>query len=130
MTGRKLFAGALVAGVALGAGIASAHEVHYNSNVSMVLVGTMGGIRAQGEVNSPKAGCEPDRLVKLFHKDGGPDTKVGKDTTNNNGEYQINMGTSPDGGTYYAKVIKRNIGSGAHDHICNGDKSPGQTIPN
>jgi hypothetical protein len=38
------------------------------------------------------------------------------------------MGTDPQGGDYYAKVIKRNIGSGAHDHICDGDKSPEQSL--
>jgi hypothetical protein len=130
MAHRSLFVAALISTAALGAGIASAHETHYNSNVSMTFVGIpmTGHTAARGEVNSSKSGCEPDRLVKLFHVDGGPDTKKGKDKTNNNGEYQIDMGKMPQTGKYYTKVIKRNIGSGAHDHICDGDKSPKQSL--
>jgi hypothetical protein len=116
----------LVAGVTSlgpGVGIASAHTTRFNSTVTIEHDGSV----FSGTVSSPRSGCVPNRLVKLYSKDEGPDTFLGSDRTDQNGEWEETAPFSA-GLTYYAKVTRRDIGSAGHDHICRADRSPNLTL--
>lgn len=112
-----LAATAAIAVLALGVGLASAHTTSFNSTVTIDWNGQF-----FGTVSPPRAGCVPNRLVKLFQKDAGPDTFLGSDRTDQQGDWQVNTPAADD--LYYAKVTLKDIGGAGHDHICRADRSP------
>jgi hypothetical protein len=71
-----------------------------------------------GKVHSPRQSfCEPDRRVVLFQKIPGDDAKIGKDTTNAKGKWEIQV---PDealipGRKFYAFVRGEDLGN---DIVC------------
>jgi hypothetical protein len=82
-----------------------------------------------GDTSSPKEKCVRKRLVKIFRKRAGDDKLMGKGRTDATGVFQIAVAEKS--GTYYAKVKRKNIGSGQHRHICRPARSPNYpvTIP-
>ena len=114
---------------AIGLGKASAHTIHFKSNVSIRVCCASDGLwDFGGEVTSVKARCEPRRTVKLFRKRSGTDELMGRDETDSEGAWHVEPNPSP-AGTYYARVKRKDIGPPGHDHICDGDRSPDLTVP-
>ncbi|MDX6588206.1 MAG: hypothetical protein QOI31_2679 [Solirubrobacterales bacterium] len=105
-------------------GVAQAHDVSYDSAVTIDY-----GEKAprvithffNGKVKSSKQLCEGSRTVKVFHKIPGADELVGSVETAANGRWSLGDDTAQ--GRHYARVVPRDIGIGAHDHICEADDS-------
>jgi hypothetical protein len=117
--GRLLIVPTLVA-LAIGmfalSGPATAHDKAFDSKVT---IREDPGKLFHGRVKSERAGCVPNRLVKLYRGNG---TYTGtSDITNENGRWEINYGP---GYNYYAKVTRRVRTPGDHRHVCRGDVSP------
>jgi hypothetical protein len=111
--------------LALDVGVAAAHTTSFESTVTI-------GVNQErkqyfGTVSSPRAGCVPDRLVKLFRDEGQPDTLVGSDRTNETGRWRVATNVEP-GVAYYARVTRRDIGRPGHNHICNSARSLGVIV--
>jgi hypothetical protein len=63
-----------------------------------------------GRVKSPKPGCVSGRLVKVFHKQQGPDSAISPPVeTDANGHWAIGSDTAH--GRYYAKVKPSLLGN-------------------
>jgi hypothetical protein len=121
----------LLATLALGTGIASAHDTGFNSRVTIHWEDevTQPGGRFEGKVTSSNAGCVAQREVKLLEVIGDstePDRLVGTLTTDSSGDWGVSVVGGDWDGTYYARVVRkdRRPASAAHDHICRGDRSP------
>lgn len=101
---------------------AVAHTVRWRTTASFGLTAS-GGEAALGTVSSPRAGCVKNRKVKLFLVRPGRDRQVGVDrrtgvpTGSGDGYFVIPTDLRP-GRRYYAVVVKKNLGSGRHRHIC------------
>jgi hypothetical protein len=77
-----------------------------------------------GHVNAPSHnhGCEPQRTVKLYKQKSGPDKALGKDRTNNRGQWSV--GVHPlRSGAYYAKVRRLTSGAAGTIFVCRKDRS-------
>jgi hypothetical protein len=115
-----------VAVLASGAGVASAHTVRFDSDVS--IGHGVNPIEStdlfHGEVTSPRTGCAAQRRVTVFQKLDGADQAMGSDRSNQSGAWEVSRHTSevPDG-NYYARVKARDIGPAGHNHICGGARS-------
>lgn len=61
-----------------------------------------------GKLTSPRQACLGSREVKLYRKKPGPDKRLGKDTTEDNGKWSIVIGRKKvPSGTYYLTVSAR-----------------------
>jgi hypothetical protein len=108
---------------------ATAHSTTFKSTVTATLAEPASGDSLiKGVVKSPKPGCIPRRRVKVFYVDEGPDTLIASDLTGRAGKWSVNLGASPAPGKYYGSLIRRNIGTGSHRHICLDDTSSRVTI--
>ena len=117
---------AAIAMFCLIAGTAPAHTTSYRSKVTLHIGSAGGGASTVwfGEVTSPKAGCQPNRNVKVFRIEPGPDVRVARGETDSDGHFAIQRpGYPPPNGDYYAKVTRENIGPRGHRHICQVDRS-------
>jgi hypothetical protein len=115
---------ALVA-IMASSGAAQAHDVSYDSAVTIDYGEEAPRVIThffKGEVKSSKQLCEGSRTVKVFHKTPGPDEVVGSVQTAANGSWSLGDDTAQ--GRHYARVVRSNIGIGAHDHTCKADDSP------
>ena len=73
-----------------------------------------------GKLTSSREGCLGSRTVKLYRKRSGPDKRLGRDTSEDNGRWSIVIGRKKvPSGTYYLTVSSRGE--------CRGAKS--KTIP-
>jgi hypothetical protein len=114
-----------VALLAIGAGVASAHTVRFDSEVTIEYSADPSTFF--GTVSSPRVGCVPRRLVTLYEEAPGADTALGSDRTNQEGDWRIPEPLG-DGGIFYARVARRDMGGPGHDHICKAAKSDGLAI--
>ena len=105
-----------------------AHQATFNTTITATTVEVGDATVIRGDINSPRALCVPNRRVKLFHMDAGPDTFIASDKTNRTGRWQVNLGTSPRLGKYYGKATSRDIGPGAHKHVCRAATSDRATV--
>jgi hypothetical protein len=86
------------------------------------------GVHFMGEVHADTyEPCEQNRRVRLFKViKNGPDQVVGRDTTNNRGEWSI----MPQGSAgisfarFYAKVKRSSQGAAGTIYVCQADRSP------
>jgi hypothetical protein len=75
----------------------------------------------KGAIDSPKGGCVQARKVVLYRQHSGNTGKVGGDHTNNNGKFEINLGSGPPReGKYYATVKQSKLG----ENTCLARTSP------
>ena len=109
-------------------GVAAAHQATFNTTITATTVEVGDTTVITGDINSPRAPCVPNRRVKLFHVDAGPDTFIASDRSNRTGRWQVNLGTSPRLGKYYGKATSRDIGPGAHKHVCQAATSNRATV--
>jgi len=117
-----------VAGLVFGVNIASAHNTSSPTEMFLdEISGQSGDVTATGHLDSPKAGCVPNRTVKLFAvsdegtaQDPGDDerTLLDTDRTSLNGAFYLE-GSAPAGTDYFLILATRkNIGSSGHKHLC------------
>lgn len=122
---------ALVVLVGFAGGQASAHDVIYKSQVTL---DDYGPVKPRvitnfftGRVKSPQGACRPDRKVKVYLVDAGPDTLIGTQQSEADGKWYLgNDQVGP--GDYYAKLIRRDIGQTLHDHLCKRARSDVLTV--
>ena len=76
-----------------------------------------------GRVKSDKQPCVEQRKVELFKaRRHRPDKLLGKDHTNHQGRWEVDVNPLRPGG-YYAKVTRRSEGTAGTIHICRPDRS-------
>jgi hypothetical protein len=83
-----------------------------------------------GRVESRKHACEVHRLVKVFKVRPGRDRFVDgdvKDRSNQRGEWRVGQALLA-AGNYYAKVLRRKVGTAGTTFVCRGDRSPTRQI--
>jgi len=75
-----------------------------------------------GHVSSESPACEPRRRVKLFKQRPGTDKLLGKDRTDHEGRWKIEVEPLKSG-AYYAKVTRRAEGAAGTTFVCKRDRS-------
>ena len=111
-----VLATAIVGVLAVASGIAGAHSVRFDDRVTIRTNPAF-----HGRVVSQKPGCERQRRVQVFREETGPDGLFASTRTDNSGRWE--MLVSQLTGDFYAKIKRRNIGSGGHEHVCRRDRS-------
>ena len=100
--------------------VAAAHTARYDSTVT---INFQPGHRDvsdsfSGKVLSVQDRCESHRKVSVRRRLDGPDALVGTDLTDRDGDWEVQVPSTP-AGTYYArakrKVLRR---SPSHLHVC------------
>jgi hypothetical protein len=107
-------------------GTASAHKKGFKTEAFIEAHSTGDALVLMGDTFSPKEKCVRKRLVSIFRKRPGDDKLMGKGRTDGTGVFEIAVAERS--GTYYAKVRRKNIGSGSHKHICKGARSPNYQV--
>jgi hypothetical protein len=116
MNYRMLASLAAVAALALGGGVAQAHNTTFQTSVEFQTEYSDGGGETglAGRVSSPRAGCVPDRTVKVF---AIFNELVDIARTSDNGAF-AGVGDFQLARDALAKVTRKNIGRSGHRHIC------------
>lgn len=88
-----------------------------------------GGEAVVGWLTSANEGCLNERRVKVLQVRAGRDRVVGIDRRTGvpigSGDGYINAPVNlREGKRYYIKALAKNIGSGAHDHLCKAYTAP------
>jgi hypothetical protein len=111
--------------VALGAGVASAATVKYNTAFQQFKFKSDGsGGEFKGKLASRKEACIKQRKVKLIRKSSGNEKKLGSDKTNGNGKWDIDLsGGQLKNGKYFAEVTKKDLGGDGEKQVCLSEKS-------
>jgi hypothetical protein len=108
---------AIAGALTVAPGTAAAHTVRFDGRVT---------IRTNpdfhGRVISEKPRCERQRRVLIYREESGPDGLFARTRTGSDGRWQRLVTQLT--GDFYAKIRRKDIGSGGHDHICRGDRSP------
>jgi hypothetical protein len=107
-----------------GATAVATHTIKVPSTISI----KSNGLHFSGKVGTPKSGkpCRGQRKIVLFRViSGGPDQVVGRDTSEDNGAWDI----TPQGSAgitlahFYAKAKQRSDGAAGTIHLCLAAKS-------
>lgn len=126
-------AGTVLAALTLGAGVASAHDVRFDTKLTARFseqpdVQKRGNGAStdyfSGRVISQRTSCERNRGVRVFRKVPGDDVRIGViDRSDGDGRWQVLREDPPDG-TYYAKTARKVLrDTRAHSHICKRARS-------
>ena len=106
---KRAILGSLVLSLTLGL-CTSANATNFNSTIAIGKAIPLyhGKVRARTQ-----SFCEPDRRVVLFEKVSGPDTKIGKATTDEKGKWTIEVPVEHlmPGQKYYAFVRSEDLGN-------------------
>lgn len=105
--------------------VASAHFVRFGGSLTVSFQPTNNVFK--GRVSSSRDACERGRTVGVFRIVDGPDQRVASDRTDSDGRWRVVY--NPQSGDYYAKVASKDIGPGAHRHICKAIKTSSFNIP-
>jgi hypothetical protein len=127
---------AAAAVLALGADVASAHTVRYDSQVAASFVEVPGPPTNpdsgagwdyfSGTVASPKHLCEAGRTVRVYPQQPGSDPApmLFLATASPSGFWKYHF-EDPPNGTYHARAARRVLASSAtHTHVCRHASSP------
>jgi cysteine-rich repeat protein len=96
--------------------VAVAHNVRFGGTLTAQFI--EGTNVFKGRLTSSNERCESGRRVAVFRVRSGADLRVASDRTNSLGRW--NLVHNARAGDYYAKVSRRDIGSGDHNHVCIG----------
>ena len=100
--------------------VAAAHTARYGSTVTIRF---QPGHREvsdtfSGRVVSVKDRCERHRTVNVRRRLDGPDALVGTDLTDADGDWEVQVASTP-AGTYYARAKRKVLlRSSSHVHVC------------
>jgi hypothetical protein len=100
--------------------VAVAHTVKHDSKVTISFKRGHQDVSDEfsGKVISQKDRCERRREVKVKLRLDGPDSTVGTDFTNRDGEWEVEAPDNP-AGTYYAKAMRKVLKrDDDHLHAC------------
>ena len=114
--------------ILLFAGTAAAHRISIKTTVTAQTIDGVRTTAVKGVVKSPRTRCVSMRRVNVFRVVDGPDTFKTFDKTNSTGGWQASLGAHPTPGTYYGKIARKNIGTGAHRHMCRAATSSQVTV--
>jgi hypothetical protein len=107
-----------VGALALGGGVAEAHNTTFQTNVEFQGSYAVNGFDAVGgQVSSPRSGCVPNRTVRVFAIENGSRELVDIARTSDNGAF-VGLGDFGAADDARAKVTRKNIGGSNHRHIC------------
>jgi cysteine-rich repeat protein len=81
----------------------------------------------KGRLTSSNERCESGRRVVVFRVRSGADLRADSDRTDSLGRW--NLVYNARAGDYYAKVSRRDIASGDHNHVCVGIRTATFNIP-
>ena len=115
----------IAATIALGAGVAVAHNVEYQTEVSVfegaITKGPTGyAFGLAGSKFNQKCGKRQEVQLRADQKGAAP-LVIDEARTSNNGFFFL-QGDFPKGySALIVKLIKKDIGKGDHKHICSGD---------
>jgi hypothetical protein len=111
--------------VALGAGVASATTIKYDTAFKKFeFQSDASGGEFKGKLASRKGACIKQRKVKLIRKHSGNEQKLGSDKTNGKGKWDIDLSTGQlKNGKYFAEVTKKDLGGDGEKEVCLADKS-------
>ena len=100
---------AVLAGVAMIAGLAFAHVVEHPNSVTLKTATPTGPNKAlfRGRVNSPRKACERRREVQIFDADQNPDFRLARGRTIPTGRYKVEGGRPPNGTHVYTLIETR-----------------------
>jgi hypothetical protein len=119
MNYRMLASLSAIGALALGGGVAEAHNTTFPTSVEFQTDYTVNGqVGVAGQVSSPRAACVPNRTVKVFAIfQNGSRELVDIARTSENGAFAAigDFGNAVDA---LAKVTRKNIGGSGHRHIC------------
>ena len=122
---KRVFALAAAAALAGGAFalltvVAAAHTARYDSTVTIAFQRGHHGETDDfsGKVVSVKSRCERQRTVAVKKRVDGADPLIGADVTNKDGEWELEVASTP-AGTYYARARRKVLRkSDNHLHVC------------
>jgi hypothetical protein len=115
----------IAATIALGPGAATAHNVVFETDVSVfegaITKGPTGyAFGAAGSKFNQKCGKRQEVQLRADQKGADPQV-IDEAKTSRNGFFFL-QGPCPDGYTaLFVKLVKKDIGRGDHKHICSGD---------
>ncbi len=118
---RMLASLSAVAALALGGGVAEAHNTTFQTNIELLDSYDISGneVGVVGEVSSPRAQCVPNRTVKIFALfPADPKELVDFARTSDTGQFAGGGIIAPPADNAEAKVLRKNIGGSGHRHIC------------
>ena len=105
--------------------VSSAHLVRFGGSLTVTFQPVSNVFK--GRVSSSKPRCETGRTVAVFRVRSGPDERVAMDRTDSEGRWKLTY--NPRAGNYYAKAFRKDIGPGAHRHICRAITTSTFNIP-
>ena len=120
---------AALAGGAVLAGLAIAHNRTFSNSVTLRYAGPGG--KYNGRVNSGIARCERNREVQVWRRKASGDVRQGTTFTNAAGRWNLfaSPGLGPNRKVYALIETKVLVGNAQHNHNCAVDRSPVRTIP-
>jgi hypothetical protein len=121
---RKIAALAVIGGMALAGGVATAHDTEYVSEVSLFEGSALKGFPyAIGAVTSKEsAKCRRFREIQLRGVDKGEVLEIiDEGTTSKRGFWHLSGPVSKGVPAVDVKLVKSNIGPPGHKHICTAD---------
>jgi hypothetical protein len=127
-----LVAVAVMAGAAVVASLAFAHNKNYANQVTLTkaVPRTPAIATYKGRVNSSRARCERNREVQVWNATPNPDVRVARTRTAPTGRWKVKGARVPNGDQVYALIeTKVLLGNAAHNHTCAVDRSPNVTFP-
>jgi hypothetical protein len=109
-----------VGALALGGGVAEAHNTTFQTSVEFQEVYVVNGqLGLAGQVSSARAQCVPNRTVKVFAIfENGSRELLDIARTSDNGAFAGVGRPSDEIDDALAKVRRKNIGGSGHRHIC------------
>lgn len=110
---------AIVALLTVGAGVAMGHTFRAESDVTIRYNAEKS--QFQGRVTSEKPSCVRNRTVVVFRRTPGQDPEVGRDRTNTNGRWKVEVNAAQ--GRFYARVLRRVRTPEGHRHVCKAARS-------
>ncbi len=119
MSYRMLASFMAVMALALGGGVAQAHNTTFETNVEFQAEYNASGVLGlAGQVSAQRAKCVPDRTVKVFAVlQDGSRRLADIARTSDNGAFAA-VGDFTGAVDALARVTRKNIGGSGHRHIC------------
>ncbi len=116
----------------LGASVASAHTVRFDSKLNAHfteqpgppdLVTNAGHDYFSGRISSPKLACAAFRPLRVFYVQPGPDPGAPRTLSDADGFWRFNS-EDPPNGRYYARAPRKALKkTSAHTHVCKRARS-------
>jgi hypothetical protein len=130
---KRMLGVGVAATLALGAGVAIAHNTEYQTEVSVfegqITKGPTGyAFGLAGSKFNEKCGKRQEIQLRADQKGADP-VVIDEARTSRNGFYFLQGDFPDDYSALLLKLIKKDVGKGDHKHICSGDSELVDTVP-